>query len=116
MIAEKKDTSEELSIEEFAKSDLRVAEVLEAEKVPGTDKLLKMKINIGTEQRQIVAGIAQEYPPEKVLGKKIIVVVNLKPAKIRGVESHGMLLAATDKNDLSLVTVDKDIKPGTKIS
>jgi methionyl-tRNA synthetase len=116
LIAEKKDDAEELSIEEFARSDLRVAQVLEAEKVPGTDKLLKMKISIGKEQRQIVAGIAQEYPPEKVLGKKIIVITNLKPAKIRGVESHGMLLAATDKKDLALVTVDKDMEPGTKIS
>jgi methionyl-tRNA synthetase len=113
---EKKEAPEGLSIEEFAKLDLRVAEVIQAEKVPGTDKLLKLKINIGTEQRQIVAGIAQEYPPEKLSGKKIIVVTNLKPVKLTGVESHGMLLAAEDKKSLALLTLDKDIEPGTKIS
>lgn len=113
---EKKESPEELSIEEFAKSDLRVAEVIEAERVSGTDKLAKLKIDIGSEQRQIVAGIAQEYSPEALLGKKIIVITNLKPVKIRGVESHGMLLAAADKKNLSLLTVDKDIEPGTRIS
>jgi len=113
---EKKEGTQELSIEEFAKSDLRVAEVIQAERVVGTDKLLKLKIEIGSEQRQIVAGIAQEYPPENLLGKKIIVITNLKPVTIRGVESHGMLLAAQDKKNLSLVTVDKDIEPGTKIT
>jgi len=116
LMAEKKEGPEDLSIEEFARSDLRVAEILEAERVPGTDKLVKLKIDIGSEQRQIVAGIAQQYPPETLTGKKIIVIVNLRPVKIRGVESHGMLLAAQDKNDLGLVTVDKDIEAGTKIS
>jgi methionyl-tRNA synthetase len=113
---EKKEAPEELSIEEFSKSDLRVAEVIQAERVPGTDKLVKLKINIGSEQRQIVAGIAQEYSPEDLMGKKIIVITNLKPVKIRGVESHGMLLAAQDKKSLSLLTVDKNVEPGTKIS
>jgi methionyl-tRNA synthetase len=113
---EKKEAPEGLPIEEFAKLDLRVAEVIQAERVPGTDKLLKLKINIGTEQRQIVAGIAQEYPPEKLSGKKIIVVTNLKPVKLRGVDSHGMLLAAEDKKSLALLTLDKDIEPGTRIS
>ena len=116
LMAEKKDTPEDLSIEEFAKSDLRVAQVIQAERVPGTDKLAKLRIDIGSEQRQIVAGIAQEYSPEDLLGKKIIVITNLKPVTIRGVESHGMLLAAADKKNLSLLTVDKDIEPGTKIS
>ena len=105
-----------MSVEAFAKSDLRVAEVIQAERVAGTDKLLKLKIEIGSEQRQIVAGIAQEYPPDELLGKKIIVITNLKPVKIRGVESHGMLLAAEDKKGLSLLTVDKDIEAGTKIT
>ncbi len=113
---EKKECSQELSIEEFSKSDLRVARVIQAERVPGTDKLVQLKIDIGSEKRQIVAGIAQHYPPETLLGKKIIVIANLKPVKIRGVESHGMLLAAQDKNDLGLLTVDKDIEPGTKIT
>ena len=113
---EKKEAPEELSIEEFSKLDLKVAQVIQAEKVPGTDKLIKMKINIGSEQRQIVAGIAQQYPPEKLTGKRIIVVTNLKPVKIKGIESRGMLLAAEDGKNLSILTLDKEIEPGTKIT
>ena len=106
----------EVSFEEFSKIDLRVAEVKEAERVKGADKLLKLKIDIGSEQRQIVAGIAEEYSPEEMVGKKIVVVVNLKPARIRGIESKGMLLAAKDGKTLGLVCVDRDVKGGSAVS
>lgn len=106
----------EVSFEEFSKIDFRVAEVKQAEKVKGADKLLKLKIDLGSEEREIVAGIAQAYSPEEMIGKKIVVVTNLKPAKIKGIESKGMLLAAKDGEILSLVCVDKDIKKGSKIS
>jgi methionine--tRNA ligase beta chain len=106
----------EVSFEEFSKIDFRVAEVKEAEKVKGADKLLKLKIDLDSEEREIVAGIAQAYSPEEMIGKKIVVVTNLKPAKIKGIESKGMLLAAKDGEVLSLVCVDKDVKKGSKIS
>ncbi len=104
-----------ISIEDFAKVELRIAQVLEAEKVKGADKLLKLQIQIGDERRQIVAGIAQHYTTEELVGKKIVTVTNLKPAKLRGIESQGMLLAASDKDSLTLVTVDRDIKSGAKV-
>ncbi len=95
-----------VSIDEFKRTDLRVAKVLEAEKVPKADKLLRLKIEMGTETRQIVAGVAQYYKPEEMIGKQIIVVANLQPAKIRGLESKGMLLAARDGDRLRLITVE----------
>ncbi|NOY88559.1 MAG: methionine--tRNA ligase [FCB group bacterium] len=105
-----------LDITEFAKAQLRVAEVIEAVRVEGTDKLLRLQIDLGNEKRQIVAGVAQYYTPEKILGKKIIVVTNLKPAVIHGVESKGMLLAAKKGKQLTLVTIDEDLPVGAKIS
>jgi methionyl-tRNA synthetase len=104
------------TFDDFKKLQFKVAEVVEAEKVEGADKLLKLKINIGREERQIVAGIAKYYQPEQLIGKKIIVVVNLEPARIRGIESNGMLLAASQGQDLVLLTVDQDIDSGAKIS
>lgn len=104
-----------LDISEFGKVQMKVAEVLEAVKVEGADKLLKLQIQIGNEKRQIIAGVAEFYPPEKITGMKIVVVTNLKPAKIRGVESNGMLLAAKKGKELKLVTVDDDIVSGAKI-
>ncbi|GLI18923.1 methionine--tRNA ligase [Tepidanaerobacter syntrophicus] len=112
---EKEEGANVISIEDFAKIDLRIAEVLKAEKVEGADKLLKLQIKIGNEKRQIVAGIAQHYTPEELIGKKIVVVANLKPAKLRGIESCGMLLAASDSKGLTLVTVDRDIDSGAKV-
>ncbi len=106
----------EISFEEFSKLDLKVAEVKQAERVSGANKLLKLKIDIGGEEREIVAGVAEQYSPEEMVGKKIVVVTNLKPAKIRGIESKGMLLAAKDGDVLSLVCLDKNISPGSKIS
>lgn len=105
-----------LDISEFARTDLRVAEVLKAERVKGADKLLKLQIDLGDEKRQIVAGVAEYYSPEKITGMKIIVVANLKPAVIRGIESNGMLLAAESGKKLVLLTPDGDFPAGAKVS
>jgi len=104
-----------ITIEDFAKVQLRVAQVLEAERIKGADKLLKLQVKIGDERRQIVAGIAKHYAPEELVGKKIVVVANLKPAKLRGEESQGMLLAASNEDGLSLITVDRDIDSGARV-
>ena len=114
---EKKMAEEEyITIEDFKKLDLRVAEIVSAEKIEGADKLLKLTINIGDETRTLVAGIAQYYKPEEIIGKKIIVIKNLKPRKLRGVVSQGMLLAATTESTVSILTPDKDVPNGTKIT
>jgi methionyl-tRNA synthetase len=112
---EKEEDANLISIEDFAKIELRIAQVLEAEKVKGADKLLKLQIKLGNEKRQIVAGIAKHYKPEELVGKKIVVVANLKPAKLRGIESQGMLLAASNEQSLTLITVDRDIDSGAKV-
>ena len=105
-----------LDISDFQKADLRVAKVMAAEKVSGATKLLKLQIDLGSETRQIVAGVAEHYPPERITGMKIIVVTNLKPATIRGIESRGMLLAAKAGSSLVLLTPDGDLAPGAKVS
>ncbi len=93
-----------------------MGKVLEAERVPGADKLLKLLVDIGEpEPRQIVAGIAQEFNPRELLERAVIVIANLEPAKIRGVESRGMLLAAGAEQALALLTVDADVPVGTKV-
>ena len=84
-----------ITIDDFAKVELRVAQILVAERVPKADKLLRLEIDLGTEKRQILAGIAEHYEPEKLVGRKIVVVANLAPRKMRGLESNGMLLAAS---------------------
>ncbi len=113
----KSDSSEGLlDISEFSRVELRVAQVLAAERVPGADKLLKLQIDLGDEKRQIVAGVAQYYSPERITGMKIIVVANLKPAVIRGIESNGMLLAAKKGKQLTLVTPHEDLDAGARIS
>ena len=89
--------------------------MLSAEKVEGADKLLKLQVDVGSDKRQIIAGVADFYTPDEITGKKIIVVTNLQPATIRGVESNGMLLAAKKKKQLVLVTVDSDIPSGAKV-
>jgi methionyl-tRNA synthetase len=108
--------SELLDISEFRKLDLRVAHVKSATAVPGASKLLKLFIDIGGEERQIVAGIAEHYAPEELTGKNIVVITNLKPAKIRGVDSNGMLLAASDGGKVIVLVPDKPAAPGSKIS
>jgi len=106
-----------ISIDEFAKIDLRVAKVIEAERVEGSNKLLKLKLEVGKETRQVVSGISKYYSPEDMIGKYVILVANLKPAKLKGIESQGMILAAAnDKDELVLLTIDKEIDTGSKIS
>jgi methionyl-tRNA synthetase len=105
-----------ITFDEFKKMDLRVAQILEAERVPGATKILKLKIDIGAEQRQMVAGIAETYAPEDLVGKKLIVIVNLKPAVIRGIESQAMLLAAiTPDNKAIIPFFDRDIAAGAAV-
>lgn len=104
-----------VTIDDFFKTKLVVAEVLACEPVPETSKLLKLQIAIGEDKRQIVAGVAEFYKPEQIIGKKIIVVANLKPTKIRGIDSNGMLLAAKKGKELKLVTVDGDIPSGATV-
>lgn len=105
-----------ITIDDFAKVKLRLAKVLEADKVQGADRLLKLQIDLGDEKRQIVAGIAQHYTPEELVGKTIVVVANLQPAKLRGEVSQGMLLAASDDSGrLSLLTVETDLPPGSVV-
>ncbi len=106
---------QEITIDDFMKLDLRVAEIIEAERVPKTDKLMKLKIKIGAEERIIVSGIAKHYEAEQLIGRNIIVVANLKPAKLRGIESRGMLLAASDC-DGNLVLADAPgISSGSRV-
>ncbi|WP_033170246.1 methionine--tRNA ligase [Selenomonas sp. ND2010] len=107
--AEKKADSGEVTFDEFSKVQLRVVKVLEAEPVPETEKLLKLKVDLGTEQRELVSGIAKHYAPADLIGKNVVMVVNLKPAKIRGVVSHGMVLAASAGEDLKVLSVDMPV-------
>ncbi|BDG61988.1 methionine--tRNA ligase [Caldinitratiruptor microaerophilus] len=101
---------------DFQKLDLRVARVLSAEPVPKTDKLLRLELDVGGEPRQIVSGIAEHYRPEELVGRLIVIVANLRPRKLRGVESHGMLLAASTENgELSLVTLDRPLPSGSRV-
>ena len=109
------DTPGIITIDDFAKVDLRVAEVVEADRVKGADRLLKLQLDLGGERRQVVAGIAQYYQPEELTGRKVICVANLKPAKLRGERSEGMILAAKDGDRLVLATVSGDIPSGTRV-
>jgi methionyl-tRNA synthetase len=106
-----------ITIEEFQKIELRVATILSAERVPSTEKLLKLQIDLGSERRQLVAGIAKHYTPEELIGKQIVVVTNLQPAVIRGIESQGMLLAAStdDSSQLALVTLQRPVPNGCRV-
>ena len=107
---------EYITIDDFAKIKMRVGKVLEAEKVEKSDKLLKLKVSLGDEERTIVSGIAQYYEPQELIGKNVIVLANLKPRKIFGIESHGMLLAAKDGERLTVLTTDKDVGVGSPVS
>ena len=115
---EKKEEASEITIDDFAKVEMKVGLVLESKQVEGADKLLVSQVKIGDEVRQIVSGIAKYYKPEEMVGKKVIVVTNLKPVKLRGVLSQGMILAAVDGDTLSVVSPEKtdEISDGTKIS
>jgi len=97
-----------ITIDEFQNVELKTAKVLEVGKVDGSDKLLKLQIEVGNERRLIISGIAPYYSPEELIGKMIVVVINLKPAIIFGIESYGMLLVASKGKNLTLITIDGD--------
>ncbi len=104
-----------ISFDEFKRMDLRVGQILKAERVPGTEKLLKMEVDVGSEKRQMVAGVADTYAPEELVGKKLVVIVNLKPAVIRGIESQAMLLAAEIGGKAIIPFFDRDVPAGAKV-
>lgn len=107
---------ETISIDDFARLDLRVATVLRAEAHPRADRLLVLHVDLGSEQRQIVAGIRAHYQPEQLVGRQVIVVANLEPATLRGLESRGMLLAASDDQQrLTLVVPEGAVSPGARV-
>jgi methionyl-tRNA synthetase len=106
------ETKEEIGIDDFFKVELRVAQVLAAEPVKGADKLLKLQLDLGYEQRQVVSGIAKFFTPEQMVGRKVICVTNLKPVKLRGELSQGMILAASHGDQLTLATDDENMPNG----
>lgn len=106
---------EQISFEEWKKVDLRVAKIIDVKDHPNADKLYVIKVSLGNEERTIVAGIKPWYKKEELIGKKIVIVANLQPKILRGIESRGMLLAAEYENDVALLTVDRDIKEGSKV-
>ncbi|WP_397536730.1 methionine--tRNA ligase [Rummeliibacillus pycnus] len=116
---EKKEASQdevpEITIDDFMKVDLRVATVTACDKMPKADKLLKLQLDLGYEQRQVVSGIAEHYKPEELVGRKVIVIANLKPVKLRGELSQGMILAGSKNNILTLATVDEKLENGAKV-
>ncbi len=105
----------QITIDDFMKIQLKTAKVISAERVPKSEKLLKLQVSLGTEQRQIVAGIGKKYEPESLVGKTIVIVANLKPAKLMGIESQGMVLAAGDSEVRGLATILEEVDPGTKV-
>lgn len=109
---------EKITIEDFKKVHLRVAKVIEVTPHPNADRLIVLKIDLGAETRQICAGIKAFYQPEELLGKYVVVVANLQPAVLRGVESNGMMLAATDAQtkDVRILVVEKPVTPGSSVS
>ncbi|MGB7155463.1 MAG: methionine--tRNA ligase subunit beta, partial [Candidatus Acidiferrales bacterium] len=110
-------TTPKIGIEDFAKVEMRVGVIKSAERVAGADKLLKLLVDIGDEVRQVVAGIATAYTPEQVIGKKVVVVANLAPRKLRGVESNGMIVAASvgPEGKPVLCTFTEDVPPGARL-
>lgn len=112
-------TSDKISYDDFKKVEMRVGEIKSAEKVEDADRLLRLVVSFGDEERQIISGISEYYPePESLVGKKVPFVTNLEPRKIRGLESDGMIMAALDRgeNQFSLLEIDSKIAPGTHIS
>lgn len=104
-----------ITLDEFKKIDFRVAKIVAAQKIERSQKLLKLQLDMGEEQRQIVSGISEFYEPESLIGKEIVIIANLAPRVILGIESQGMLLAADADGKPVLVTVDSEVAPGTKI-
>jgi methionyl-tRNA synthetase len=105
-----------ISIDDFRKIELRVATIKSAEPHPNADKLLVLQIDLGGEPRQICAGILNHYTPDELVGKQIVVVANLETAKLRGLDSHGMLLAASDEGRVIILTPEKNVQAGAKVS
>ena len=107
----------QITIDDFLKIELRVGEVKVAERVKGTDKLLRLEVDIGSEVRQVVAGIAKAYEPEKLIGRKVVIVANLQPRKLRGLESNGMIVAASIGDDGQPVLAGflEDVPAGAKL-
>ena len=103
-----------ITFDEFKKIELKVGRVRKAERIDGAGKLIKLVVDIGTEERQLVAGIADYYAPEALVGKNIVVLANLEPKMIRGIPSNGMILAA-DGGKIALLTVEDDVLPGTPV-
>jgi methionyl-tRNA synthetase len=104
-----------INFDDFKKVELKIARITEAEEVAGAEKLLKLQIDLGAEKRQIVAGIKKSYQAKDLIGKEIVVVVNLEPRMVMGIESNGMLLAASDDSGPVLLRPDKDVQPGSGI-
>jgi methionyl-tRNA synthetase len=104
-----------IDISDFARVELRVARVTAAERIAGSKKLLKLQVDLGSESRQLVAGIAETYAPEDLVGRQVVVVANLKPAKLMGVESNGMVLAASVDGRAVLCGFDQDVPAGAKV-
>ena len=105
-----------ITIDDFAKVELRVALVKVAEKVPNADKLLRLEVDLGTEQRQILAGIAESYAPESLIGRKVVIVANLAPRKMRGLESNGMIVAASPEGGKTVLAgFLEDVPVGTRL-
>ena len=105
-----------ISIDEFRKVELKVATIKSAEAHPNADKLMVLQIDLGSEQRQICAGIRNHYTAEELVGKQIVVVANLETAKLRGLDSQGMLLAASDEERVIILTPEKSVQAGAKVS
>ena len=105
-----------ITIDEFRKVELRVATVKSAEPHPNADRLMVLRVDLGEEERQICAGIRNQYSPEELIGKQIVIVANLETAMLRGLESQGMLLAASDEGRVIVLSPEKPVQPGAKIS
>ena len=105
-----------ITIDDFRKLDLRVAQIKEIKEHPNADKLYLVQVDVGGELKQLVAGIRKAYTKEELVGKKIIIVNNLEPATIRGETSNGMLLAASDSQGMAVLTIDKEVALGSKVS
>ncbi|MBI5884666.1 methionine--tRNA ligase subunit beta [archaeon] len=105
---QQKRLEQKISFDDFEKIELRVAKIISVEDVPNADKLYRLEIDLGSEKRQLVAGIKQDYSKEELAGKQVIVVANLQPARIKGIESNGMLLAVKAKEGYTLVTADRE--------
>jgi methionyl-tRNA synthetase len=105
-----------ISLDDFNQLDLRIATITAAESHPNADRLIVLKIDLGSEERQLVAGIQGHYTSEELVGKQIVVLANLRPAKLRGIESQGMLLAVRDADNLVVIKPEKNVAPGTKVS